>query len=115
MISLPLAIVNARVWTNDARRPWADAVLVRGERIVAVGSSAEMRKRAGRAVRIVDARGRLVLPSRPEGAIAAGAVANLVIVEGEAPGEPPLAADASAVLFRLVEGRIEVDRDALAP
>ena len=27
-----LAIVNARVWTGDTRRPWADAVLVRGER-----------------------------------------------------------------------------------
>ena len=24
-----LAIVNARVWTNDPRRPWADALLVR--------------------------------------------------------------------------------------
>ncbi len=24
-----LAIVNARIWTGDARRPWADALLVR--------------------------------------------------------------------------------------
>ena len=115
MNAVPLAIVNARVWTNDARRPWADAVLIRGERIVALGSSAELRKRAGRAARIVDARGRLVLPSHPGGALAADAVANLVIVEGEPLGEPSLPADASSVVFSLVEGRIEVDLDALAP
>ena len=56
-----LAIVNARVWTGDPRRPWADAVLVRGERIEAVGSSAEVRKRAG-AARVVDAKGMMVTP-----------------------------------------------------
>ena len=57
-----LAIVNARVWTGDARRPWADAVLVRGERIDAVGSSAEVKKRAGAAVKTLDARGMMVAP-----------------------------------------------------
>jgi len=56
-----LAIVNARVWTGDPRRPWADAVLVRGERIEAVGSSAEVRKRAGEA-RVVDAKGMMLVP-----------------------------------------------------
>ena len=56
-----LAIVNARVWTGDARRPWADAVLVRGERIEAVGSSAEIKKRAG-AVKTVDAGAQMVVP-----------------------------------------------------
>ena len=58
---LALAIVNARVWTGDARRPWADAVLVRGERIETVGSSAEVKKRAGSA-RVLDARGMMVVP-----------------------------------------------------
>src|SRR3954464_15977389 len=56
-----LAIVNAHVWTGDARRPWADAVLIRGERIEAVGSSAEIRKRSGDA-RVIDAKGQLVTP-----------------------------------------------------
>jgi predicted amidohydrolase YtcJ len=56
-----LAIVNARVWTGDPRRPWADAVLVRGERIQGVGSSAEIKKRAGSA-HVVDARGMLLTP-----------------------------------------------------
>ena len=57
-----LAIVNARVWTGDARRPWAEAVAVRGERIAVVGSSAEIRKLGGPDTRVVDARGGMVVP-----------------------------------------------------
>ncbi len=57
-----LAIVNARIWTGDPRRPWADALLVRGERIEAVGSSAEVKKRAGVSVKTVDAKGMMVTP-----------------------------------------------------
>ena len=57
-----LAIVNARIWTADPRRPWADALLVRGERIELVGSSAEVKKRAGTTVRVLDAGGRMVTP-----------------------------------------------------
>ena len=26
-----MAVVNARIWTGDARRPWADGIAVRGE------------------------------------------------------------------------------------
>ena len=57
-----LAIVNARVWTGNPRRPWADAVAVRGDRLAAVGSSAEVRKLAGREARVIDAKGQLVVP-----------------------------------------------------
>ena len=57
-----LAVVNARVWTGDARRPWADAVAVRGERIAAVGSSAEVRKLALAGARVIDAAGAMLVP-----------------------------------------------------
>ena len=57
-----LAIVNARIWTGDRRRPWADAVLVRGDRIEAVGSSAEIRKRIRPDIRTIDAHGMMVTP-----------------------------------------------------
>ena len=56
-----LAVVNARVWTGDARRPWADAIAVRGDRIAAVGSSAEVRKMSG-AARVIDAGGQMLVP-----------------------------------------------------
>src|SRR5688572_16881282 len=57
-----LAIVNARVWTGDAARPWADAVAVAGDEIVAVGSSAEVRKLAREGTRVIDGSGRMVVP-----------------------------------------------------
>src|SRR5688572_23718697 len=58
--SASLAIVNARVWTADSTRPWAEAVAVIGETIVAVGSSAAIRKLG--ATRVVDAEGGMVTP-----------------------------------------------------
>ena len=60
--SADLAVVNARIWTGNASRPWASALAVRGERIVAVGSGAEVRKLTGEATRTIDARGQLVVP-----------------------------------------------------
>jgi predicted amidohydrolase YtcJ len=57
-----LAVVNARVWTGDPRRPWADGVAVRGDRLAAVGSSAEIRKLASGGARVVDARGAMLVP-----------------------------------------------------
>jgi hypothetical protein len=56
-----LAVVNARVWTGDSTRPWAEALAVRGDRIASVGSSAAIRKVAGDA-RVIDARGQMVVP-----------------------------------------------------
>src|SRR5687768_13501180 len=58
--SASLAIVNARVWTADSTRPWAEAVAVNGDTIVGVGSSAEIRKLG--ATRVVDAKGGMVTP-----------------------------------------------------
>lgn len=57
-----LVIVNARVFTNDAARPWAEAVSVRGERVIGVGASAEIRAAAGPDTRVIDAGGRVLVP-----------------------------------------------------
>jgi len=57
-----LAVVNARVWTADSRRPWADALLTSGDQIATVGSSAEIMKRAQGTTRVIDAGGMLVVP-----------------------------------------------------
>jgi predicted amidohydrolase YtcJ len=50
-------IVNARIQTGDARRPWADAVAMAVDRVVVVGSSAEIRKLAPPTAQVVDAAG----------------------------------------------------------
>jgi hypothetical protein len=49
-------IVNARIATGDPQRPWADAMLLDGEQVVAVGASAALRKQAPNA-EVIDARG----------------------------------------------------------
>ncbi len=57
-----LALLNGRVWTGDSGRPWAEAVAVRGDRIFAVGTTAEIRKLAPAGSKSVDVGGALVLP-----------------------------------------------------
>jgi predicted amidohydrolase YtcJ len=57
-----LAIVNAIVYTVDAARPTAEAIAIAGDRIVSVGTSADIRKLAGARTRVVDARGGFVTP-----------------------------------------------------
>ncbi|MFN8061401.1 MAG: amidohydrolase [Vicinamibacterales bacterium] len=56
-----LVVVNARIWTGDVSRPWAEALAVTGDRISAVGSTADIEAAAGGA-RLVNAGGRLVTP-----------------------------------------------------
>jgi predicted amidohydrolase YtcJ len=55
-------IVNAIVHTMDPARPTAEAVAIFGNRIVAVGSSDEIKKLAGSGTRTIDAKKQLVLP-----------------------------------------------------
>jgi predicted amidohydrolase YtcJ len=55
-------LINARVHTVDANRPEAQAIAICGERIGAVGTDQEIRALAAQTTRIIDARGRLVVP-----------------------------------------------------
>ena len=57
-----IAVVNARVWTGDPARPWAEAVAISGDRITAVGSTADIRPRVAGNGRVIDARGGMVVP-----------------------------------------------------
>jgi predicted amidohydrolase YtcJ len=50
------------VWTGDTRRPWADALAVANDRILAVGPGAEVRKLATAQTRVIDARGMMLVP-----------------------------------------------------
>ncbi len=57
-----LILVNGQVYTLDETRPWAEAVAVRGDRILAVGSNSEIGRRSGRDTRTIDVVGAFVLP-----------------------------------------------------
>lgn len=59
---ISLAVLNARIWTGDTRRPWADAMAITHERITTVGSSAEVRKLVSSGTRVIDAHGMMVVP-----------------------------------------------------
>jgi predicted amidohydrolase YtcJ len=57
-----LIVTNAKVWTVDDTQPTAEAIAVMGERIVAVGATAEIEAWRGRDTRVIEANGRRVLP-----------------------------------------------------
>jgi len=53
---------NAKIYTADEARPRAEAIAIRGDRIAAVGSSADILKLKGAATKVVDAQGAAILP-----------------------------------------------------
>jgi predicted amidohydrolase YtcJ len=57
-----LILFNARVHTVDDKQPEAQAVAIRGDRIVAVGTDAAVRALAGGSTRSIDLGGAMVLP-----------------------------------------------------
>lgn len=57
-----LVIRHARVYTVDAKQPWAEAVAVRGDRIAWVGSDSDVAAYIGSTTKVVDVGGRLLLP-----------------------------------------------------
>jgi predicted amidohydrolase YtcJ len=57
-----LVLTGGKVFTADPAHPWAQAVAIRGERIVAVGTDAQVRRLAGARTRRVDLGGRVVVP-----------------------------------------------------
>lgn len=61
-IAPDLLIFNATIRTLDTNRPLAEALAVHGNRIAALGTTAELRTLAGPQTKMIDAGGRLVLP-----------------------------------------------------
>jgi predicted amidohydrolase YtcJ len=61
-LAADLIIINAKVHTMDSSRPTAEAIAVKGNRILAVGSTKELKKLAGPNTRVIDAHKEVVLP-----------------------------------------------------
>jgi hypothetical protein len=57
-----LIVRNARIWTADSARPRAEAVAIRGERLIAVGSNTDVERYRSPRTRVIDAGGRFVTP-----------------------------------------------------
>ena len=60
-------VVYGRIWTGDSTRPWARAVAIEKDRIVAVGESAAVSRRIGSHTRVIDNGKSLVTPGFMDG------------------------------------------------
>jgi predicted amidohydrolase YtcJ len=65
--SADLVLTNGKIVTVDAAQPEAEALAVRGDTIVAVGSSTEITSHIGPATQVIDLEGRLATPGFIEG------------------------------------------------
>jgi len=54
--------VNGKIWTGDKKKPQAEALAIRGDRIVAVGTPEEVTKAVEADAAVMDLHGRLVVP-----------------------------------------------------
>ncbi len=61
-LTADMVVVNANVRTMDRSKPTAQAFAVLGGRIVAVGTTAEIKQLTGANTKTIDGRGKLVLP-----------------------------------------------------
>jgi predicted amidohydrolase YtcJ len=57
-----LLLTNGRVYTLNPAQPWAEAVAIRGDRILAVGTNAEAREAISARAQVIDLRGAFTLP-----------------------------------------------------
>jgi predicted amidohydrolase YtcJ len=57
-----LVVTGARVWTGDTALPWAEAVAVAGDEILAVGSTEEVAHLVGDDTQVIVADGGMLLP-----------------------------------------------------
>ena len=62
-----LVLIHGTIVTVDSQRPRAEAIAIRGDRIVAVGTDAEIQRFVGASTQTIDLRGRLAIPGFIEG------------------------------------------------
>jgi len=100
-------IVHGKVYTLDSQQPWAEALAIRGDRIVAVGSDAEIAKLQSRHTHVIDAKGRLAgFREKAEGSLEPGKVADLIILSQNLFEVDPNSINKTKVLPTIVGGRV---------
>jgi imidazolonepropionase-like amidohydrolase len=55
-------LFNGKIFTADSARPWVEALIIRGERVIALGSVVEIQTQASESARRIDLAGRVVIP-----------------------------------------------------
>jgi predicted amidohydrolase YtcJ len=57
-----LVVLHGRIYTVNAKQPWAQALAIRDGKILSVGAEREIEKYRGPSTKVIDARSHLVLP-----------------------------------------------------
>jgi hypothetical protein len=57
-----MVLINGKIFTSDAAMPYAEALAIRGDKIIAVGKGATIQKLAGPKTKKIDLGGRTVIP-----------------------------------------------------
>jgi len=57
-----IVFVNARIYTVNSQQPWAEAIAIRGEKIVAVGTEKEIAPYRRPSTKVINAKGHVMLP-----------------------------------------------------
>jgi predicted amidohydrolase YtcJ len=57
-----IIVIHGRVYTENPKQPWAQAVAIHGAKIVAVGDDTTIEKTRGMGTKVINAGGKLVLP-----------------------------------------------------
>ena len=52
-----IIVLHGRVYTENPKQPWAQAVAIRGSKIVAVGNDPDIEKMRGRGTKVIKAGG----------------------------------------------------------
>ncbi len=84
-------LINGKVWTENPAQPVAEAVALDGPLIVAVGDNATIRKMADPDTRVIDLKGRLLLPgfndSHVHFLIGGGSLISVSLGQANSPAE----------------------------
>ncbi|MBN1351780.1 amidohydrolase [candidate division KSB1 bacterium] len=61
-MDIDVIVRQAKVWTGCAEVPWAQALAIKGEKILAIGDNSQISAMADANTRVIDAENRLVIP-----------------------------------------------------
>jgi len=86
-----LVITGARVWTGDPENPWAEAVAVDGETILAVGSAEDITAHIGSETQVINVPGSMLVPGFIDTHVhfidGGGALASVQLRDADSPEE----------------------------
>jgi predicted amidohydrolase YtcJ len=125
-------LVHARIYTVNAKQPWADALAIKDGKILAVGTNKQIEALRGSSTRRLDAKGDLVLPGftdchihcmdgslgldreTREGSLEPGKLADLIVLGQDLFKVPASSLSKTEVMLTMVGGRVVYQAPAWA-